>query len=192
MTGTAFRDGQPESPAPGVSPLSPRAVWLTLPGASQRAHSSGGGERVLPRRPEPFSPACHSSSHPHVEAAQSPTGLWTQRSRHFLEAWGSIAQGLLRDSLHQGAPHLETHTWGACTCQPALGGLRLGPVPGGLQLGACSWGPAPGGLHLEGLYRGLSTGARARAVFPSSHLMPARYLSSPSISLSSKNRKGTG
>ena len=153
----------------GVSPLSPRAVWLTLPGASQRAHSSGGGERVLPRQPEPFSPACHSSSHPHVEAAQSPTGLWTQRSRHFLEAWGSIDQGLLRDSLYQGAPHLETHTWGACTCQPA-----------------------PGGLHLEGLYRGLSTGARARAVFPSSHLMPARYLSSPSISLSSKNRKRTG
>ena len=129
----------------GVSPLSPRAVWLTLPGASQRAHSSEGGERVLPRLPEPFSPACHSSSHPHVEAAQSPTGLWTQRSRHFLEAWGSIAQGLLRDSLYQGAPHLETHTWGACTCQPAPGGLRLGPVPGGLQLGACAWGPAPRG-----------------------------------------------
>lgn len=163
----------------GVSPPSPGPV--------RGPHSSGGGERVLPGRPEPLNPACHSSSHPHVEAAQTPTGLWTQRSRHFLEAWGSIAQGLLRDSLHQGAPHLETHTWG--------------PARANLHLGACSWGPAPrgpllapapGALHLEGLYRGLGTGARARAVFPSSHLMPARYLSSPSISLSSTNRKGTG
>ena len=165
MTGAAFRDGQLESPAPGVfSPKPMCTVGHPPPGPVRGLHSSGGGERVRPRRPKPFNPASHSSSHPPVEAAQSPTRLWTQRFRHFLETWESIAQGLLWGSLRKGVPHLGTRTWGACT-----------------------WGPAP---------RGPAQGARhwdqGRAVFPSSHLMPARYLSSPSISLSSKNRKGMG
>ena len=138
------------SPAPGASERAPQ-LRRRGEGAPQAAKALQSCIPLfIPPRP--------------VEAAQSPTRLWTQRSRHFLETWESIAQGLLRGSLRQGVPHLGTHTWGACT-----------------------WGPAP---------RGPAQGARhwdqGRAVFPSSHLMPARYLSSPSISLSSKNRKGMG
>lgn len=82
-----------------------------------------------------------------MEAAQSPTRLWTQTSRQFLETWESIAQGLLRGSLRRGR-----HAW-----RPTHGGLHLG----GLHLATCTWGPTPGVLNLEGPHRVLGTGIRA-------------------------------
>ena len=138
----------------GSSPLSPCALWLILPGASERApqhRRRGEGCSLGGQSPSVPPPTVHPSP---VEAAQSPTGLRTQRR---------CGEALPRACL-----------WAVCT----RGCHTWGPTPG--------W-PAPGGLP-----RGPGTGARARAVFPSSHLMPARYLSSPGISLSSKNRKGTG
>ena len=149
MTGAAFRDGQLESPAPEViSPEPMSTVGHPPPAPVRGLHSSGGGERVRPRRPEPFNPASHSSSHPPMEAAQSPTRLQTQRSRQFPETCESIAQGLLRGSLRRGR-----HAWG--------------PARGGLHRGASTWGPAPGGTapgdatpgdpHMRGLHLGAWT-----------------------------------
>lgn len=181
----------------GASPLSPRAVWLTLPGASKRApqlRRRGKGapqaaRALQSRMPLFIPPLCGGSPIPHrtldtkVQTLPGGMGKHCPGPAPGQPAPGGAAPG----DPHLGGLHVRTYTWG--------------PAPGGLHLGACSWGPAPrgpllapapGALHLEGLYRGLGTGARARAIFPSSHLMPARYLSSPSISLSSTNRKGRG
>lgn len=84
--------------------------------------------------------------------------------------------------------------------QWTLGKYKHSPETWRSSAQACTWGPAPGGpapgglylgdLHLRGLHRQL--GAGARASFPVPQLMPARYLSSPSVSVPSKNRKRTG
>lgn len=142
-----------------------------------------------------YSPGCQSPSVPH--ATLHPTPTWRQPnpppdSGHKGPDTSWRRGEALPRACSGTACTRGRHTWRPTPGGPARANLRLGACAWGLCLGACSWGPAPGGLHREGLYRGLSTGARARAVFPSSHLMPARYLSSPSISLSSKNRKGTG
>lgn len=90
-------DRQFESAVPGVI-ISPEPM-STVGESSHRARESTPQHRTCA---EWCSPSCqgpsnslsHSSPHPHTEAAQSPTGLWTQRYRHSLETWGRTVQGL--------------------------------------------------------------------------------------------------
>ena len=106
-------DRQFELPAPGVI-ISPEPM-STVGASSRRASESAPqhrrcGEGCSPGFQGPSDSLSHSSPHPHTEAAQSPTGLWTQRYRHSLETWGRTVQGL----------HL-----GACAS-----GWAQGPGPG--------------------------------------------------------------
>ena len=129
MKGAAFRDGQLESPAPGViSPEPMRTVAHPPPGpvlhSSGVLHSTGGGEKGAP----PAARALQSllpllipapwkqPSTPPDSGHKGPDSSWRRGEappRACL--WAACTRGC--------------HTWG-----PTLGGLHLGACPGGRAL----------------------------------------------------------
>lgn len=134
----------------GASPLSPRAVWLTLPGASKRAPQlrrrgkcAPQAARALQSRmplfippPRGGSPIPHRTLDTKVQTLPGGMGKHCPGPAPGQPAPGGAAPG----DPHLGGLHVRTYTWG-----PAPGGLQLGACASGPPPVTCTWRPAPRG-----------------------------------------------
>lgn len=150
MTGTAFRDGQLESPAPGgVSPEPTCSVAHPPRGQSEgpqlrrRGKGAPQAARALQSRmplfippPRGGSPIPHRTLDTKVQTLPGGVGKHCPGPAPGQPVPGGATPG----DPHLGGLHVPTCAWG-----PAPGACAWGPAAGGLQLGACTWGPAPRG-----------------------------------------------